>query len=626
MLSLISTARRAISFLDARDRRRLQAIGIGNVLTAVLDAIGLLLLVPFLALLGQQSGNATQAARFSEWVIGLVDPDHALAIIAVAAAAFFLTKSVLSVVLLWIQTGVLNTAAAKLCDRILDAYVDAPWIEQQRQSPGSLVRTLSPLGAAYAAVNYVVGGIVTMTADLAVFAAVFAALMLVDPLLAIGVTAYMLLGGLAYVRLVKAPLARRGVLVQTETETASNLLMDIARGIRELTIRGSVRSFTRRYRTGARSVTGATRILNVAHFSTRYFLETLLMFGAVLVVFAATLANSTTALIGIGVLLAAGVRALPALSNLLIVTNQIRSYDAAVAVVEDALEIDGDRSQPITTPSSTHEMTEIQFEPDTRIAFQNVTYGYPSRPAPALSNATFEIVAGETIGVVGRSGAGKSTLVDLLLGLLAPDSGHISVAGEDLSTVITSWRSNIGYVPQEIFITNESLRANIVLDGDTEQVDAQALERCIRIAHLAELAASLPAGLDTKLGERGTELSGGQRQRVGIARALYHDPPILILDEATSALDSQTEAGITSAIAQLHGTKTTIVIAHRLSTVRSCDRILYLEEGRVAGLAPFDVLRVTHPSFAELAALGFEDAESGPADMVTRELTPESGM
>ena len=198
---------------------------------------------------------------------------------------------------------------------------------------------------------------------------------------------------------------------------------------------------------------------------------------------------------------------------------------------------------------------------------------------------------GATIGIIGTSGAGKSTLVDILLGLLSPEKGSVELDGIDVRTNIRNWQNQIGYVPQSIFLTDDTLRRNIAFGISDDQIDETSINRAVASAQLKYFIDDLPEGLDTIVGERGVRLSGGQRQRIGIARALYHDPSVLVLDEATSSLDANTEYGVMEAVRELHGKKTLVIVAHRLSTVEQCDYIYRLEKGFVTdeGIA-IDVL------------------------------------
>jgi ABC-type multidrug transport system fused ATPase/permease subunit len=217
----------------------------------------------------------------------------------------------------------------------------------------------------------------------------------------------------------------------------------------------------------------------------------------------------------------------------------------------------------------------------TEIRLNDVRFTYPDAPSPALDAMSITIRRGESVGFVGPSGAGKSTLVDVILGLLAPAAGEVTVDGHDIRANLRGWQDQIGYVPQTIYLNDDTLRRNIAFGLADDVIDDGAVERAMASAQLTDFVRSLPDGVETVVGERGVRLSGGQRQRIGIARALYHDPAVLVLDEATSALDTTTESAVMDAVRALHGTKTILIVAHRLSTVEGCDRLYRLENGHV---------------------------------------------
>jgi ATP-binding cassette, subfamily B, bacterial PglK len=216
-----------------------------------------------------------------------------------------------------------------------------------------------------------------------------------------------------------------------------------------------------------------------------------------------------------------------------------------------------------------------------RIELRNITYTYPNVKSSAISNISLNLNKGESIALIGKSGAGKTTLVDVILGLLEPEKGDICVDGVSIYKDIRSWQNLIGYIPQSIFLMDDTIERNIAFGVPDDLIHIERMNKAIQAAQLTELIVQLPEGLQTVVGERGVRLSGGQRQRVGIARALYHEREILVLDEATSALDNETESLVNEAIRALSGTKTIIIIAHRLSTVEHCDRIYLLEGGGI---------------------------------------------
>ena len=207
------------------------------------------------------------------------------------------------------------------------------------------------------------------------------------------------------------------------------------------------------------------------------------------------------------------------------------------------------------------------------------------------------------MAIVGPSGAGKSTLVDVLLGLHEPGSGRVTADGIDIASELSRWQRSIGLVPQDVYLLDDSLRANVAFGEPEGKIDETRLAEAIELAQLGELVAQLPDGLQTTVGDRGARLSGGQRQRLGVARALYLRPHLLVLDEATSALDNETERRITETIDSLHGRLTIVVVAHRLSTVRNCDRLIFLNEGTVESVGTFDEVRRDNTTFAALVDL-----------------------
>jgi ABC-type multidrug transport system fused ATPase/permease subunit len=240
---------------------------------------------------------------------------------------------------------------------------------------------------------------------------------------------------------------------------------------------------------------------------------------------------------------------------------------------------------------------------------EHLSFRYSGTERDVLDDIELRVPAGSTVALVGSSGAGKSTLADVLMGLHRPTAGRVAVDGVNIRTDIVAWQRSIGMVPQDVYILDATLRANVAFGEAPDAVNERRLAAALTRAQLDNLVNDLPNGVDTIVGERGGRLSGGQRQRIGIARALYLEPSVLVLDEATSALDSETERQITDTIESLHGQMTVVVIAHRLSTVRKCDILLYLEQGRIAAAGTFESVAAESPAFARLVKLGSLDVE-----------------
>src|SRR6056297_595416 len=235
------------------------------------------------------------------------------------------------------------------------------------------------------------------------------------------------------------------------------------------------------------------------------------------------------------------------------------------------------------------------------ISLENVTFVYPDSSLPAVKNISLSIEKNRAVAFVGESGAGKTTIVDVILGLLEPQHGKIEVDGQNVYKCTESWQKNIGYIPQEIFLLDDTIRRNICFGIPDDQIDEESLQTAIKTAQLTDLIKNLDKGDRTRVGERGVRLSGGQRQRIGIARALYHNPQVLVMDEATSALDNITERLFVEALEQLQGGHTLVVIAHRLSTVRNCDTLFMLEGGRLVAEGSYDELMARSEVFRRMA-------------------------
>jgi ABC-type multidrug transport system fused ATPase/permease subunit len=276
----------------------------------------------------------------------------------------------------------------------------------------------------------------------------------------------------------------------------------------------------------------------------------------------------------IGIFMAAAFRLIPSINKII---NSIQTVSYATPVLKVLTEEFGIVRK--LKSNTVEESNTIDFE--SQIIFDHVNYAYPGSERKVLDDVCFTINRGDFVGIIGTTGSGKSTLIDILVGLLHPDAGDILVEGKPLNTIVNPWQQLIGYVPQSIYLTDDSLRNNIAFGVPENLIDEEKIEKAILTSQLSDFVNNLPEGLDTIVGERGVRLSGGERQRIAIARALFHDPPILILDEATSSLDNFTEKEFMNSVNALQGTKTIIIVAHRLTTVEKCDIVYEFSNGKI---------------------------------------------
>jgi ABC-type multidrug transport system fused ATPase/permease subunit len=322
------------------------------------------------------------------------------------------------------------------------------------------------------------------------------------------------------------------------------------------------------------------RRINTVQAVPRLWLEVMAMAGlAGLVAIMLATGKDVDAIIPtVGLFAATSFKVLPSINK---VVNSKQTLKVSRSTIET---IHHDLDLPVGL-SSIIENSSFQFE---SVVVDRLNFKYEQSEFLVLTDINLKINSGEAVGFVGQSGSGKSTLIDIMLGLLDPQSGSVSINGQSLEDVKQSWQKTIGYIPQTIFLMDDSLRRNIAIGISDNEIDEVAIVEALKSAQLEDFVASLPEGLDTVVGERGVRLSGGQRQRIGIARALYHRPSVLVLDEATSSLDTETEHGVMQAVQALQGDKTVIIVAHRLSTVEYCDRLYRLDAGRIVDEGTFD--------------------------------------
>lgn len=572
-------------------RRRFALAGALAVGLAVVEAAALALVVPLMALVTADEGAPIpESARWFADRLHDPTPLATAALVGGAVLVMFLVRGSLSVLYLRWSLRFLVEAEAETGRRLLTRYLAASPSFHWAHNSAELQRTMQV--ALPRLFREALAGVVGMVADLAVLLTVAVVLTIIDPPIAAVASIYFLLVAGGYQALIHDRLARLSTAVHDEVAASYRHVQQAVTAQKEIAVIGTRDHFVSQYFDAERSLARRTASLILLGQAPRYYLEVALVAGA------AIIGTGTFALRGpdeglatLGLFLVAGFRALPSLNRVLVAAGQLRTGRPALRQIAADLAL----PQPFGTG---HDSDRIVDGP---IAISDVSFRYEGADRTALQAIDLLIHPGESLAIVGRSGSGKSTLVDLLLGLVEPTAGSITVGKEDLRAVGSRWRSTIGFVPQAIAVLDDSIAANVTFGRalDEEQVWA-ALER----AQLGPAVAGLPGGLLTPVGEAGRLLSGGERQRLGLARALYGGPRVLILDEATSALDTRTEAEIGDAIAGLAGEVTVIVVAHRLSTVQKCERVVLLDEGRVVAVGSFGELVERSAEFAAMVRLG----------------------
>ncbi len=480
-----------------------------------------------------------------------------------------------------------NNLKATLSCKLMKAYIEAPYIYHLRINSATLIQNLTnttdtvSIGVVSTFLTFISNSVITLALML---------LLIKTNILALGLIAILLIISFGLL----APMKERLSRWSKETYTSYGEIVRITNhglgGLKETRIIGCESYFedqmeeqTQIY---AKNSTLASAYGNLPRFVLEPLMSSFLIsFTFLFVNFNQDKTQSLTGVLGVFAL--ASVRLLPAVGNLFSGINLMRSNSYALdRLFLDLKELERENLLTEVKASNFKEQLSIARERQTfpftkEITLEQLTFQYPNTTNKVLDEISLTIQKGESIGIIGTSGAGKTTLVDVLLGLFTPQPGDIKVDGKSVYQDLRAWQNTIGYVPQSIFLIDDTLAGNIAFGVPHNAIDRSRLNQAIEMAQLSEVVAQLPQGIETIVGERGVLLSGGQRQRVGIARVLYHEREILVFDEATAALDTNTEHLVTEATQALSGSKTIIIIAHRLSTLAHCDRIYQLERGRI---------------------------------------------
>lgn len=445
----------------------------------------------------------------------------------------------------------------------------------------------------------ILGTISTLVADISLTIIMFVGLTVFDPVVAISTAILFASIGVIMYKLLNYRARHLGTENARLNVESNESILEVLRTYRE--------NFVRNRRSYYAQTIGSKRLEiadNLAEMSflpsiSKYVIESALVVGALGIAgvqFA--LQDATHAIASLALFMAAGSRIAPAVLRIQQASIQIRT---SMGNALPTLELIEDLNKRESVNISPVKLTDEVFNP--HIYLESVNFKYESSRFNTINNLNLEILPGESVAFVGPSGAGKSTLVDLILGLRTPTSGSIVISGVSPEQAINRWPNEIAYVPQNVEIINGSIRENICLGFPSDWFTETQISSVLQICELSELVASLPEGLEAKVGEFGSRISGGQRQRLGLARALITNPRVIFLDEATSALDGETEFLITDSLKALKGKVTVVLIAHRLSTVKDCDKVIYMESGNVEAVGTFQEVRTSIPNFDKQARL-----------------------
>ena len=584
--------------LSFHERKRAYVLVFMLLITAFLDMLGVASILPFIAVLSNPGiiesnmifNNIFQASS----MFGVENNQQFLFVLGVIVFALLVFSLIFKAITSYVQVLFAQMLEYSICKRLMEGYLHQSYSWFLNRNSADLGKTI------LSEVGQIIGSglkpLIELIAKGMVAIALIILLIIADPKLALIVGLSLSVTYLLIFYFLRKYLNRIGEERLKTNELRFMAVSEAFGAAKEVKVGGLEQTYIKSFSDPAKIFARAQASSQVISQLPRFILEAI-AFGGILLIILYIIAQTgsfNSALPIISLYVFAGYRLMPALQS-------IYSSFTSLTFVGPSLDKLHEDIKNLKPFNENQDQGVLSL--NEKIVLKNIYYNYPNTSRTALKDMSLSIPAQSTIGLVGATGSGKTTTVDIILGLLEPQKGTLEVDGQIITKQNSrSWQRSIGYVPQHIYLADDSVAANIAFGVDSTDIDQAAVEKASKIANLHEfILEELPEQYQTTIGERGVRLSGGQRQRIGIARALYHDPKVLVLDEATSALDNQTEIAVMSAINNLSKNVTTILIAHRLSTVKNCDKIFLLEKGKIKDEGTFEELININENFRKTA-------------------------
>lgn len=588
---MTSSFQMVYEILEGRMRRDAAAILILTLVSALADTGSVAIIIPVIQVtLDPAAAIAHPYLGRLYALLGSPGTEAFVIYVCVIMVLFFVLKNIIALALLWSQQYFIARNRAVISSEMVHYYLTAPYLLHMNTNIAKIFR--NSISAVIDLFNGTVQSLFVILAESFVLIGILALLTYNEPSAALSAGAVIVAAGIAFQIFLKRPITRLGRRTQDAYETSILSFNHAFGSIKEAKVLGREAFFAAEFRATTTAYADRLGLFSALNQSPRMFFEIAgtvgLLFACIVMIRQGRATADMVAMLSMFAM--AAFRLLPSLSRLANAAGNLHfNYALTDDLARHLLEYRSSRRQ------LGDQVTPLRFERDIR--FEQVDFRYPDKPQNTLNDISLVISRGQSVAIVGSSGSGKTTLSNILLGLLEPSGGQVLIDGQNLRHNIRNWQRNIGLVTDVVFLTDDTLRRNIAFGRDNEEIDDSRLQQVVKMAQLDDLVAELPDGLNTMAGDHGCRLSGGQRQRVAIARCLYLDLPVLVFDEATSALDAETEASIAASIEALHGNRTLVIIAHRLSTVRNCDRIFFMEQGRLADSGTFQELVDRNPAF-----------------------------
>ena len=594
---------RAIKVLSRSDQRKMIAVTILQVFMGGLDLLGVIAI----GLLGALSVTGLQSTRPGDRVTAALEVlnieqasfQTQVLVLGIGAVVLLIGRTILSIFFTRRILFFLSRRGAKVSADLISRLLAQPLLIVQSRTTQETVYALST--GVERIVLQVLATLIIWISDFSLLLIMLLGLLIVDPFTAILTFLVFLFVGYLLYRFMHVRAGLLGVENSTLIIKSSEKIVEVFASYRESVVRNRRDYYAREIGHLRYALANTSAEVNFLPYVSKYVIETAVIVGAVLIAaLQFLLQDASHAVATLAIFLAAGTRIAPAVLRLQQGLITIKSGLGTARPTLELIEALGDAPMNVNIDDKV-DLIHAGFISE--IVVQSISLTYPNKSEPAISEVTLKIPPGTSIAFVGPSGAGKTTMIDILLGVLNPDLGTVLISGLSPTLAVAKWPGAVSYVPQDVAIVAGTIRENISLGYPIKEATDELVMTALKVAHLDKFVLGLPEGMDTQVGERGANISGGQRQRLGIARAMFTQPHLLVLDEATSSLDGETEASISEAIHALRGSTTVVIIAHRLSTVRNADKVVYLSNGKVIAIGTFEEVRKAVPDFDHQAKI-----------------------
>lgn len=574
--------RKLLHLFDMKEKKKLIVLLIMMIFAALFETLSISVIVPVVGIVTNPGLIAEQPVLM--YIFNFLDLQSANSFIVISVVALiliFILKNVYLLLFHYLQNRMVLNQQVKMSSDLFRAYLTAPYSLHLNRNSAELLRNINN------EVPRVFQGIILsafqLLTEILVVSCILC-LLFINAFRATLITSVLLSGGvLLFLKIYRKKTIELG---KEQQFIIGELIKWVNQGLgasKEVKVTGKEAYFINSYKKYSQKSADNGVFMRMLDVFPRYFIETIIVVTILftMLMFVSNGSDTSQLISTMALFAMSAFRLMPSISRILGLISTIRYSQPSLAVIYDDMVNINKITQPVKESYNFNININKEKYYKHSIELKSVSYSYPNQKSFLINNVTLSIPIGQAVAFIGESGAGKSTIVDIILGLYTPETGKVLVDHTSLEDQIEIWQSKIGYIPQNIYLSDDTIRRNIAFGLEEEDIDDIQVWRVLEQAQLKEFVEALPDKLNTHVGERGVRLSGGQRQRIGIARALYHDPEILFMDEATSALDNNTEKEIMKAIDNLKGEKTLIIIAHRLSTIENCDIVYKMSKGQI---------------------------------------------